>query len=300
MKLKIKELLKNIKHITEVNEIKKGYSFDLKYKIKINDTYKLLKVYDKKIKTQVLDKLDKMKILYQNGIKCPNVYQYGEYKDYCFSIVDYIEGHDADEVLPHLDLSKQYQIGFVAGGDLRKINQIDIKQPIIDEHKTKDQFNQCIKKYHQLNLDDKLPHEEEIIEYVYNNMHLAHKRLKVFAHYDFHARNIIIKDDQYAGIIDFNRCRITDPYNEFNKLELFSTVISQPFSKGVVDGYFNHQIPDDFWPYRAFTMAKNIFYHILWTYELFPQEKENAYQTIKHVLYQYDNFRRTVPRWYEE
>lgn len=124
--------------------------------------------------------------------------------------------------------------------------------------------------------------------------------IKVFAHNDFHAGNIIVKNNKYAGVIDFNRCGITDPYNEFNKLEMFSTVISKEFSIGKIDGYFNKNIPEDFWIYRAFTMAKAIFYHVIWATDYFPKEIDNAYQTIHHVLYNYDNFKRIIPKWYEE
>lgn len=124
------------------------------------------------------------------------------------------------------------------------------------QNKTND-FNNCINRYRELNLKTKIPFDEDIIKYVHSNLKLENNnRLKAFTHNDFHAANIIINNNKYEGVIDFNRCGISDPYNEFNKLEMFSTVISREFSKGLINGYFKNNIPDDFWSYRAFIMQR--------------------------------------------
>lgn len=44
----------------------------------------------------------------------------------------------------------------------------------------------------------------------------CHIECFLFVHNDFHAGNIIVNNGKYAGVIDFIRCGLNDPYHEFN------------------------------------------------------------------------------------
>lgn len=59
--------IKGFDDILEIQKIDKGVSYDLKYKIEFPNSTKLLRIYDLKIKNQVLYKLEKMKTFIPKG-----------------------------------------------------------------------------------------------------------------------------------------------------------------------------------------------------------------------------------------
>jgi aminoglycoside phosphotransferase (APT) family kinase protein len=67
------------------------------------------------------------------------------------------------------------------------------------------------------------------MEFIEKNERYIKNRPNLFQHDDFHAGNIIVKENRYAGVIDFNRYDWGDPIHEFYKLALFSREVSIPF-----------------------------------------------------------------------
>lgn len=167
-KLNIQEL----KDCNEIKKIDKGFSSDLKVRVKFFNSFKLLRIYDIKIKEQVLEKLEKMKLLYELGVKCPYVYSYGECEkeNLYYSLVEYVEGEDAEEALPKLSSSQQYKIGYDVGSDLRLIHNLEVKQPIKSNCMTRNSFDKCVKRYNELKI--KIPFDNEIIDYIYKNINI--------------------------------------------------------------------------------------------------------------------------------
>jgi aminoglycoside phosphotransferase (APT) family kinase protein len=297
-------IIKELKEAISVKKVEKGFSYDLKYKIKYKNGTKLLRIYDLKQKEQVFEQLKIMRTLHEMGVNCPKVYAFEEVNEHnlCYSITDWLDGEDGEEAIPKLDVQTQYEVGYDAGRELRLIHTLKTDQSTksSEDHskKSKQEFETCLKRFKQLNLN--LPYEDEIIHYVYDHYDLLEHRPIVFTHGDFHANNIVVKDGKYAGVIDFERCKMDCPYHEFNKIELFSSVLSKEFSRGVIDGYFQNKIPDNFWLIRSFYMARNIIFHIVWATDQFPDEFNRALQSVKRILKEYENFTRTVPKWYVE
>jgi aminoglycoside phosphotransferase (APT) family kinase protein len=295
-------LVKELKETLSVKKIEKGYSYDLKYKVTYEDGSRLLRIHDLKQKEQVLTQLNRMNALYKMGVKCPKVYAFQEVNEHniCYSITEWLDGEDGETAIPQLDAHTQYQVGYEAGCNLRIIHSLKIEEPIItskeNTEKSKMEFERCVRRYKELNIN--LPFETNIIEYVYEHYDLLDDRPIVFTHGDFHANNIIVKGGKYAGVIDFERCKLDCPYSDFNKIELFSSALSKEFAKGVVDGYFQENIPDDFWVIRSFYMARNMIFHMVWATDNFPGEFEHALQTVNRVINEYEYFTLKVPKWY--
>lgn len=72
-----------------------------------------------------------------------------------------------------------------------------------------------------------------------------------------------MKDKKYAGVIDFDNYDWGDPYHDFVKVALASKVDSVPFSIGQIDGYFNHEIPEDFCLRRVILFLLLIHPHLI-------------------------------------
>ncbi|MCA0173169.1 phosphotransferase [Bacillus sp. RAR_GA_16] len=132
------------------------------------------------------------------------------------------------------------------------------------------------------------------------NLPLIGESKLVFAHRDYHAGNLIIEHGKYGGVIDFNRCGVNTAYSEFDKLELFSSRLSIPFSKGMIHGYFSDDVPDVFWKIRSVHMAQLLIFHMIWVTDDFPEDLPLAKEAIAYVWDMYEGFNRTIPKWYEE
>ena len=129
---------------------------------------------------------------------------------------------------------------------------------------------------------------------------LVGQRPPVWCHGDFHAGNLIYTPQGEAAVIDFNRMRPVDPYEEFYKVELFDAEDSVPFAAGRIDGYFDGEIPPAFWQVQKVYVAYTILYSLLWAAPFGQGEVDGMRARYERSMRAYDNFEREVPRWYED
>nr|WP_262685194.1 aminoglycoside phosphotransferase family protein [Paenibacillus sp. WQ 127069] len=136
---------------------------------------------------------------------------------------------------------------------------------------------------------------------IFTNRHLPliEGRPNRFQHDDFHPGNLLVHSGAYVTAIDFNRYDWGDPYHDFLKIAYFSREIGIPFSIGQIDGYFNGEIPEDFWNLYALYTALTIFGTITWTLEVVPEQIDSMIDRIRTVLVDHRNFETTIPIWYK-
>ncbi|MDO6654859.1 aminoglycoside phosphotransferase family protein [Anaerobacillus sp. 1_MG-2023] len=294
-----------ISHIPELSnvtlrKITKGYSFDLKYVTKWNGKDVLLRLYEVDLRERVQEKVEKMKAFKKLGVRCQEVYAFGEVpeENFCYTICSFLEGQDSEAALAKLTTEEQYAAGYEAGLDLDYMHQLRIEASM-PEHVAfiQGKFEKAVERYSRLDIP--IPFGRKIIDYVRNHIHLIGESRLVFAHHDFHAGNLIIHKNKYAGVIDFNRCGVNTANSEFDKLELFSSRLSIPFSKGVIHGYFKVHVPELFWKIRSVHMAQLLIYHMNWATDYFPEDLPQAKEAIQYVWEMYEGFERTIPKWYE-
>ncbi len=97
-----------------------------------------------------------------------------------------------------------------------------------------------------------LPKEHKILNFIENNFHLLKDRPITLLHDDFHLGHIIVQNNLYNGVIDFNGYDFGDLYHDFYNLSLFSRRHSIPFCIGQINGYFTESPDDTFWRIYAF------------------------------------------------
>ncbi|WP_226659246.1 aminoglycoside phosphotransferase family protein [Pseudalkalibacillus hwajinpoensis] len=281
--------------------ITKGYSFDLKYVTQWNGKRVLLRIYELALSGRVQEKVAKMHAFREMGVRCQEVFAFGilPEENFCYTIFSFLEGEDGEVALPRLTVDEQYAAGYEAGVDLCKMHDMSIeasKSQHMNFVKTK--FEKAVERYSKLGT--RIPNDHKIIDYVRRNLLLIGESKLVFAHHDYHAGNLIIQHGKYAGVIDFNRCGVNTAYSEFDKLELFSSRLSIPFSQGMIQGYFSDEVPDLFWKIRSVHMAQLLIYHMNWVTDYFPDDLPHAKEAIAYVWEMYEGFNRTTPKWYEE
>ena len=98
-------------------------------------------------------------------------------------------------------------------------------------------------------------------------------------------------------IIDFDRQDYGDPWQEFNRI-YWCVQESPVFASGMVDGYFNGEIPLDFWKLLALYSCNNIIGSLPWAIPFGSKEIQTMHEQAMTLLEWYDGMDRVIPSWY--
>lgn len=279
--------------------INKGWSEDEKYHVKTHQGEEfLLRISDgssyekEKPYYSALQKLDfsgdRLTKLIASGL-CNE-------EQNTYRIFSWIKGREASESLSLLSPKEQYDLGFHAGEILREIHQIPCPSDWIS---WAPYFNKKIDRNIHRYEASGIPFDnaELIISYLETNRHLLENRPQTFHHGDFHLGNMLINEERHLGIIDFNRLGFGDPWEEFNRIVWCATE-SKWFASGRINGYFEDNIPPDFFPLMAVYVASNQLASTAWAMSFGQDQIEIMLTQTQMVLDWYNNFQEEIPNWY--
>lgn len=109
---------------------------------------------------------------------------------------------------------------------------------------------------------------------------------------------MMINDNNQLYIIDFDRCDYGDPYNEFDRMH-FNTTKSNIFSTGMINGYFNHQIPNDFWQLIKLYNSVNQISSLPWAIPFGQEQIDIMNKMSEQFFNSYSDFKNnSIPNWY--
>lgn len=214
-----------------------------------------------------------------------------------YSIQTWIEGRDAEEVIPGLSDAQQYACGLEAGRILKIIHSIPAPDTQPEwETRFNAKMNRKIEMYNEcpVNFDG----AEDLIAYIEANRHLLKGRPQSFQHGDYHIGNMMIENDRIV-IVDFDRYDYGDPWEEFNRIT-WCAQSSPLFATGMVDGYFDGEVPMEFWRLLALYISSNMLSSIPWAVPYGEQEIQTMLRQARDVLDWYDHMRNPVPTWYSK
>lgn len=168
-----------LKSVNRVESISGGFSHDNKYVLYDTDRAGyLLRLSNIAVLGRRREEFNILRIHHKNGIACPKPYAFGSTDDgqCCYSILSYICGHNAEDALPLLSSSEQFDIGIQAGRELYKLHQLPGKE-------THDEWqNRRIAKYRRRvqqarDLGLGFQNQEEIERFVENQLGLLRTSL---------------------------------------------------------------------------------------------------------------------------
>ena len=284
----------------EVILIEKGYSEDKKYRIKTNKgKYLLLRISDihnfekKKKEYDIIHKFLSL------GFTMSEPISFGicNKGNSVYMILSWIPGKDLKEELRNLTEKQQYILGRKAGKILKKIHSLSVDKSDIPIIKRKDKKLLQLEKYENSNL--RIPDDGEVLFFIRQNIERIENHSTSYLHGDFHPVNLIYTSDGNIGVIDFNRWKAGNPYEEFYKLESFGTEESIPYCIGQIDEYFENKIPEDFWKTLAVYVAHASLYSVKWAEPFGAEDIEDMKKRCEKAFENYDKFRNTVPKWYD-
>ncbi len=300
-----------LSHITDIDPIDKGWSSDKKYRITAaNGTKYLLRVTpEDKPKSgsgpsfggQGMQNAKQVNLFHIQqkvtalGVPMSRPIACGRCKDGFYSIQTWIEGSDAEETIPGLTDAEQYAYGLEAGRILKTIHSIPAPdtQPQW-ETRFNAKMDRKIKMYRECPV--KFDGAEDIIAYIEANRHLLKGRPQSFQHGDYHVGNMMIEKNRIV-IIDFDRFDYGDPWEEFNRIT-WCAQCSPLFASGMVNGYFDGEVPMEFWRLLALYISSNMLSSIPWAISFGEQEIQTMLKQAGDVLEWYDHMRNPVPTWY--
>ena len=282
-----------------VTAISKGWSSDAKYFVKTTSGELLLlrisdiEAYDAKRKEyEIITKYSKL------GIHMSMPIEFGicNAGKSVYMLLSWVEGRDLEEILPKLSEQEQYLLGRQAGGILRKIHSIPLDPEDLPQTTKREKKLTQLARYE--NSDVRISGDETAIRFVKENIDQIWRETPVYMHGDFHPGNLIYRDDGSIGVIDFNRWEVGDPYEEFYKLESFGIELSIPYCVGQIDAYFKDEIPQNFWTANAVYVAQASLFSIKWAEKFGQEEVDGMVERARASFANFDDFRRTVPKWY--
>ncbi len=282
-----------------IEPIEKGWSTDEKFKILTRDQKTLLlrisSAESYPIKRREFEYLSRLKTL-DIFMTHPIAVGLCDNGQSCYLLFTWLEGLDASSVIEYLPEETQSNYGHAAGVALRKIHSIGA--PEVQEgweSRFNRKMDQKIAKYHACPI--KVDGAEHLINYIEANRTLLENRPQTLQHGDYHIGNMIITPSKQLGIIDFNRLDFGDPWEEFNRI-IWCAVVSPKFATGLIDGYFDNDVPDLFFKCLALYISSNQLASIPWAIPFGQDEVDVMIEQTQCVLEWYDNMNNVIPTWY--
>ena len=232
------------------------------------------------------------------GIPMCRPVEIGTCEEGVYILQTWIDGDDAEALIPELSETLQYAYGLEAGRILRKIHTIPAPATQEDwaiRFNRKMDFK--IKKYSECPI--KYENGQAFINYINENRYLLKDRPQVFQHGDYHIGNMMIDRSGKLQIIDFDRYDFGDPWEEFNRI-VWCAQKSPLMASGMVNGYFEGEVPLEFWKLLALYISSNTLSSVYWAIPFGQDEVNTMLNQAKEVLEWYNNMRNPIPTWYSK
>ena len=284
--------------IIEKIPLNKGWSADKKYRaITASGESYLLRIGPLERTGKLWRQHLKMQKVARLGIPMSLSLEDGTCKEGPYLIQSWIDGVDAEEALPRYSEEQQYAYGLEAGRILRKIHSIPAPS---EGTKPWDEYfgrkiDRKLKAYGECPL--KYDHGEELVAFIQAHRHLLYDRPQTFQHGDYHCGNMMIDKAGQLIIIDFDKWDYGDPWEEFNRI-VWCARTSPAFASGRIDGYFDGDVPEEFWQLLALYICNNCIGSLPWAIPYGEQEIQVMRRQCSDILRWYDHFSTVIPSWY--
>ncbi len=279
--------------------IEKGWSCDRKYRVTAADgTDYLLRVTPPEKAASRAECFRMQQAVAAKGVPMCLPVEYGECEDGVYILQSWIDGRDAEDVIPALPTEKQYAFGLDAGRILKKIHSIPAPEDLPDwETRFNAKIDRKIRMYSECPV--KFEGDAAILAYVENSRGLLKNRPQSFQHGDYHIGNMMIDNEGALIVIDFDRFDFGDPWEEFNRI-VWCAQRSGAFASGIVDGYFGGCVPELFWRLLALYIGSNTLSSLPWAIPFGEKEIGTMLNQTKDIMRWYDGMNTVVPGWYQE
>ena len=296
------EDIKEYRTFKRIDEIAEGWSTDKKFYVETKDAQKLLlRIADRKLEKQKKLEYDRLKAIAGNAFPMAKPLSFGVCNDgeSVYTLLTWVDGVPLSTQLRKMIPADQYSVGLLAGKMLKAIHETPVvdKQIPTQQQRIDHKLNK-VKMYETSYV--RASGDEDVIAYVKDNIDKIYNTPPAYKHGDFHSGNLIWTPDGSIGLIDFNRIDCGDRYEDFRHIQLYDAEISVPFATGVIDGYFDTAVPDEFWEVLAIYVAQTAMTAINWSERFGVDEVEPMQHKFRKAYEDYKGFKKVIPSWYEK
>ena len=283
--------------IVSKEPICKGWSGDKKYHIQDEQEHSyLLRISPLEKHEKRLTQFRRMEQVAALGIPMCLPLEFGTCEEGVYAIHSWIDGRDAEEVIPTLVPDMQYAYGQDAGSILKKMHTLPAAA---DAEPWSLRFNRKIDRkiaaYENCSL--KYDGGEAFLAHIARSRHLLSDRPQTYQHGDYHIGNMMLDRNGLLTVIDFDRDDCGDPWEEFNRI-VWCAQKAPRFAAGMVDGYFDGCVPAEFWDLLALYICSNTLSSLPWAIPFGEKEIQTMRSQAQEVLQWYEQMQTTVPTWY--
>ena len=263
-KLPIKHILSDLpgfEAIEKITRLTKGFTSGEKFIVATGDSPFF-------VRTGSIDRYEiyraeaeMLRTCHHNRIPCPEPVAIGVTADgtTCYSVLTYLSGQTADEMLHTLTEEEHARLGIESGQLLRRIHAIepsdDVPDLQTDHQKRHEHWADQLEK-----TGVTFPGQSQVERYIERQLDCLQDVETRFQHSDYHPGHLVVRDGQLAGVIDFDRTEWNDPFRDFQRLPWFTCPASLTLARAQVKGYFHEGVPTSFWPrynlYIALTLHR--------------------------------------------
>ena len=287
-------------NIISRSPIDKGWSGDQKYcAVTTNGTKYLLRLSSIDRLERKRREYEKMSEVAELGIPMCMPVEFGTCEEGAYSIQTWIDGEDAENMVMTMDSAEQYRYGLDAGRILAKIHTIPAPK---DVPSWETRFNAKIDRKIAMYENCELKYEsggDAFLNYLAQNRHLLAGRPQSYQHGDYHIGNMRIDNNGVLTIIDFEKWDVGDPWEEFNRI-VWSAQAAPALASGMVEGYFDGNVPMEFWKLLALYISAGMIGSLPWAIPFGEKEVQVMRKQAAQVLQWYDGMKNVVPTWYRK
>ncbi|WP_337959666.1 phosphotransferase family protein [Paraeggerthella hongkongensis] len=142
-----------------------------------------------------------------------------------------------------------------------------------------------------------LPERNAFLRCVERARPLLPSRPVGFCHGDYHVGNLLLGSDGELAVIDFDRSRTADPWDDHKRV-VWDVEASPAFASGRIDGYFDGDVPDEFWALLAAYCASNAIGSIAWAVHFGEEQVEHHLRQTRDIFESYNEMEHVISKWY--
>lgn len=279
--------------------IGKGWSGDKKYRVTTADgSSYLLRISPIEKQSRRKREFEKMREVAALGIPMAQPLELGTCDEGVYTVERFIEGVDAEDHICGLPAQKQYAYGLDAGRILVQLHTLPAPADAPDwESRFNAKIDRKIAMYENCEL--KYENGQPFLTYIAANRHLLAGRPQTYQHGDYHIGNMMVDSQGRLTIIDFDRDDFGDPWEEFNRI-VWCAQAAPAFASGMVDSYFDGEVPMEFWRLLALYICSNTLSSLPWAIPFGEEQIRVMRDQAAQVLGWYDDMKNPVPTWYRQ
>lgn len=282
---------------TSLLPVHEGWSGDEKYRVTSPDGEYLLRLSGAERRERRRQEFETLRRLQPLEVNIPGAVDFGDCEGGVYTLLTWVEGRPAEEVLPLLDPSQQAAAGAQAGKLLRALHSLHAPATAPDwaEH-----FGAKMQRKLRLHHDCPVqpPACQDFAAYVSAGAPLLVGRPSTFQHGDYHVGNMVLDAGGKLGVVDFDRMDWGDPWEEFNRLP-WCVDCSPVFARAMLRAYFGGDPPRRFWPLLALYVASNQLSAVPWALSFGQEQIDIMTHQCEQVRAWYSGaYGQGIPVWY--